>query len=78
MDLPEAKIIFGDDLTFEIKSVFTEPLGLNLRNEVAHGLLDDESSSSIHAVYAWWMIIRLLIDSVVRGSIRNKNHGATE
>jgi tetratricopeptide (TPR) repeat protein len=65
MELPEALQLFGEDLTFEIKSVFTEALGFNLRNEVAHGLLDDNASSSLHAIYAWWMVLRLVIRSIM-------------
>ncbi|MCF5911143.1 DUF4209 domain-containing protein, partial [Aeromonas veronii] len=68
MDLQEALKLFGEDLTFEIKSVFTDALGFNLRNEVAHGLLDDNTSASIHTIYAWWMILRLVIRSIVDGS----------
>lgn len=64
MELPEALQLFGEDLTFEIKSVFTDALGFNLRNEVAHGLLDDHSSSSIHSIYAWWMVLKLVIRSI--------------
>ncbi len=67
MELPEATEVFGENLAFEIKSVFTDTLGSNLRNEVAHGLLDDNSSTTISTIYAWWMIIRLVISSVMSG-----------
>lgn len=70
MDLPEAEQIFGKDLTFEIKSIFTEALGYNLRNNVAHGLLNDDESTSIASIYAWWMILRLIIRSIIHGKIR--------
>lgn len=61
LDKPEAQEILGDDLWFELQAVFTNPLSANLRNKVAHGLLDDETSNSIYSVYAWWMILRLII-----------------
>ncbi|MER2474157.1 DUF4209 domain-containing protein [Photorhabdus laumondii] len=70
MELPEAVQVFGENLTFEIKSIFTESLGYNLRNQVAHGLLNDDASSSIAAVYAWWMILRLVIRSIIHGNIK--------
>jgi tetratricopeptide (TPR) repeat protein len=70
MELPEAELIFGKDLTFEIKSIFTEALGYNLRNNVAHGLLNDDESTSIASIYAWWMILRLIIRSIIHGKIR--------
>lgn len=71
MDLTEATQIFGEDLVFEIKSVFTDVLGFNLRNEVAHGLLDDNSSSTISTIYAWWMILRLVVRSIMVGNAHN-------
>ena len=77
MDLPDAVNIFGQDLVFEIKSVFTDALAFNLRNEVAHGLLDDNSSSSISAIYAWWMILRLVVRSMMLGGLR-KPEGSPE
>lgn len=73
MDLPEALDVFGQDLVFEIKSVFTDALAFNLRNQVAHGLLDDNSSSSISTIYAWWMILRLVVRSVMNGRLQQPN-----
>lgn len=68
MELPEATEVFGEDLVFEIKSVFADALGFNLRNETAHGLLTDNAASSISAIYAWWMVLRLVIRSIMNGS----------
>ena len=68
MELPEALKLYGEDLAFEIKSVFTDALGFNLRNEVAHGLLDDNTSLSIQSIYAWWMVLKLVIRSITNGS----------
>lgn len=59
-----AKDILGEDLLFEIKALFTESVGTNLRNEVAHGLLSDQSSGTIASVYSWWMVLRLVIRSL--------------
>lgn len=70
MALPEANEVFGEDLLFEIKCIFTEALGFNLRNQVAHGLLDDGHSSSIATVYGWWMVLRLIINSLLTGRIK--------
>jgi tetratricopeptide (TPR) repeat protein len=70
MDSPEAIQVFGENLTFEIKSVFTEAIGFNLRNETAHGLLDDNVSASLSAIYAWWMVLRLVLRSIVLGGIK--------
>lgn len=72
MELPQALQIFGEDLCFEVRSIFTDSLGSNLRNEVAHGLLNDNSSSSISTVYAWWMVLRIVIHSLVKGNGTNE------
>jgi len=61
--LPETETVFGKDLSFEIKALFCDALGPNLRNELAHGLLDDDSFQSIHAIYAWWMGLRLVFNT---------------
>ncbi len=61
--LPEMKTVFGDDLTFEIKALFCDPLGANLRNEVAHGLVDHNACNSLHGVYAWWLTLRLVFNT---------------
>jgi hypothetical protein len=59
-----AEEILGEDLLFELKAVFTESVGPNLRNEVAHGLLNDHSSGAAACVYAWWMTLRLVTRSL--------------
>jgi hypothetical protein len=63
MDLPEAIQVFGDDLAFEIKALFCDAFGPNLRNEIAHGLLDDNSCHSAFAVYAWWFGLKLVFNT---------------
>lgn len=64
IDLPEANNIFGHNAIFEMKAIFTDAIGPNLRNEVAHGLLDDNSASGIGSIYGWWMILRMILRSL--------------
>ena len=59
MELAEVESIFGKDLAFEFKALFCDATGPNLRNEVAHGLLDDSIFRSTAAVYAWWLALKL-------------------
>ena len=61
--LPEMQTVFGDDLTFEIKALFCDPLGANLRNELAHGLVDHNACNSLHGVYAWWFTLKLVFNT---------------
>ena len=66
-----AEDLLGEDLLFELKAVFTESIGTNLRNGVAHGLLNDQSSGSHASVYAWWMILRLVVRSLFDSNTSN-------
>lgn len=59
LDMPELLKVFGEDLVFELKGIFVERFGSNYRNLFAHGLLDEDSFSSSHAVYVWCVILRI-------------------
>lgn len=63
MDLPEVEQVFGKDLAFELKSLFCDAFGPNLRNELAHGLLDEDGCHSPFAIYAWWLALRLTFNT---------------
>ena len=63
MDIPQAEEIFGADLSFEIKALFCDSFGPNLRNELAHGLLDDMACYSSGAIYAWWLGLKLVFNT---------------
>ena len=63
MDLPEAETVFGKDLAFELKTLFCDAFGPNLRNELAHGLLDEDACHSPFAIYAWWLGVRLVFNT---------------
>ena len=63
MDLSGTEQIIGDDLSFEIKAMFCDAYGPNLRNNLAHGLLDDEACQSVYAIYAWWFGLKLVFNS---------------
>jgi len=59
MELPETKKVFGANLTFELRSLLCDAFGPNLRNELAHGLVDEADCSTPYAIYAWWLALRL-------------------
>lgn len=63
VDLHEMKSVFGDDRTFEIKALFCESFGPNLRNEIAHGLVDHNDCNSIYGIYAWWFALKLTFNA---------------
>lgn len=64
LDIPKAKEVLGTDLHFELKALLVDPIGANLRNELAHGLIEADATMSLYAVYAWWLCLRLVINSI--------------
>tara|TARA_Y100000588_G_C14215576_1_gene908672 strand:+ start:96 stop:1904 length:1809 start_codon:yes stop_codon:yes gene_type:complete len=64
LDKPEAAEIFDEDLLFELQIILADQKGPNLRNDVAHGLLDDSTSASLASVYIWWRVFKLVISSI--------------
>ena len=63
IDLPQTITRFGKDVTYEIKALFCDQMGPNLRNNIAHGLLDDQQANSVEAVYAWWLGLQLVFNT---------------
>ncbi|MGZ8159445.1 MAG: DUF4209 domain-containing protein, partial [Methylobacter sp.] len=63
MENSEVDTIFGEDLAFELKALFCDAFGLNLRNELAHGLIGYEESQSVYSVYAWWLGLRIVFNT---------------
>jgi hypothetical protein len=56
----DVKRIIGEDLLFDLQSLMVEPgFGANLRNQLAHGLMDTDQFYADEAVYAWWLIWRM-------------------
>jgi hypothetical protein len=60
VEVPEMRSVFGEDLTFEITALFCDALGLNIRNEVAHGLMDDAVIMAVPPIYAWWLLLKIV------------------
>ena len=51
--------IFDKDLAWNIRALFCGPLGPNLRNRVAHGLVTRAEAESTASIYAWFFAFRL-------------------
>ncbi len=56
----EVEAVFDPDIVFEIRALFCSSHGPNLRNELAHGLANDNHINSVSSFYAWWLIWRLI------------------
>ena len=61
IDAPEFEQIFGEDLSFEIRALFYDHAGPNLRNNVAHGLLTFQQCQSVESAYAWWLALKIVL-----------------
>ena len=88
VEAPEFEEIFGEDLAFEIKSLFSDHLGPNLRNNVSHGLFTAEECQSDASIYAWWLALKIVFRTywaayrrtgtdhdTTEGETNNENHG---
>ncbi len=60
MNTSEAEQIFGEDLAYEIRALLCGPLGPNLRNRVAHGLVAAAETEGTHGLYLWWFALKLV------------------
>ena len=71
MEIAEVSQIVGEDLAFELKALFCDAFGPNLRNQIAHGLLNDQECLSVYAVYAWWLGIKIVFNTFYRTQQQN-------
>lgn len=60
---PIIESIFGEDLAFDMKALLVEPIGGNLRNEIAHGLSEYNDLMSYNSVYLWWLWLKLILNN---------------
>jgi len=74
--MAEMNDVFGENLTFELTALFCDAFGPNLRNEIAHGLLDSGQANSDEAIYAWWLLLKLVFSAFVTQKIRESASAA--
>lgn len=61
LERPQMIEEFGEGITLAIGAIMCDQAGSNLRNDVAHGLADENLCSSPFAIYSWWMVLRLVV-----------------
>ena len=64
--------LLGKDLLFDLRGLLIERHGSNLRNAMAHGLLDYQSFYSGAGIYLWWLTLRLCCMPVIAASIASQ------
>ena len=57
----ELEEIFGRDIVQELRVLFVEHNGADLRNQIAHGLMRHDQFFHHASIYAWWFIFHLTI-----------------
>lgn len=70
---PEMAKIFGEGMAFDLRGLLVERFGLNLRNDLAHGLLAEQQMFTPGAMYAWWLVLRLCCIPLARAQNSNEN-----
>ncbi|WP_346846362.1 DUF4209 domain-containing protein [uncultured Clostridium sp.] len=60
-DLPELMDCYDNDILFMFKGLLNEQSGANIRNEIAHGILDENKAESGVYLYFAFAIIKLLL-----------------
>ena len=60
VESPGFEQVFPKDLAFEIRALFCDHLGANLRNNVSHGLFTSQECHSEYSVYAWWLGFKIV------------------
>lgn len=76
LDMTETEKIFGAGMIMEMKAMLVDQGGPNLRNNVAHGLLDDNEAWSYSALYMWWFCLRLVTWPVIKIKNSARTHAA--
>ncbi len=56
-------ILLGKDVMFNIEALLQHKHGANLRNEIYHGLCEDNFFTTPQNIYLWWMFLKIIVDS---------------
>jgi hypothetical protein len=81
--IPEVEEILGKDLLFDLQGLLVNRFGTNLRNLLAHGMLNTYGVTSARAIYIWGIILSLccyptLIKEDDENGTQNNNEGINE
>jgi hypothetical protein len=58
--------LLGENLVFDLRGLLVEDVGSNLRNALAHGLIDSNSFFSKKLSYVWWITLHLCCLSLLK------------
>lgn len=66
LDMDETADAFGAGLVLEMKALLVVQGAANMRNDIAHGLIDDTGAWSYNSLYMWWFCLRLVMLPVIQ------------
>ncbi|MBP0031257.1 DUF4209 domain-containing protein [Roseofilum sp. Guam] len=72
---PEITSIFDENTLFDLKCLLVEHAGSNLRNRMAHGLINDAEFMSPLMSYIWWLTLRLCCLPIHQQRIEQSDSG---
>mgnify|MGYP004517174655 CR=1 FL=1 len=61
LKIQKMKDILGELNIFYLKNLYCNPAVSNIRNDVAHGILNIDSSKNPRVVFAWWFAVRQFV-----------------
>jgi hypothetical protein len=61
LEMDETVDLFGAGIVMELEALLVVQGGVNLRNDIAHGLLEDARAWSYYSMYVWWFCLRLVL-----------------
>ncbi len=71
--MPETEELLGRDIAFDLRGLLVERYGSNLRNRMAHGLLDHDEYLSPQAVYLWWLVLRICFTLLFKLALKRQS-----
>jgi hypothetical protein len=57
--MAELEMIFGPDMSFDLRGILIDRFGYNMRNESAHGLMPTGSFYHHSSIYLWWLLLHI-------------------
>lgn len=67
--------ILGEDIWFDLCGLLIERFGSNMRNNLAHGLMNYEELTSQQSTYIWWLALRLCCSFLLATSTQDQEDG---
>ncbi|HEY0015179.1 MAG TPA: DUF4209 domain-containing protein [Longimicrobium sp.] len=61
----ELREVLGDDFVFGLQCLLIDKFGSDLRNRVAHGLMDSAAFNDPECFYCWWFCFRLVCEPIL-------------